>query len=280
MDWLNLLLDLAGLLLWLNWWALSFAPRARPPHTSLFWTLKVAVPRRSRGWHFLTGLVGLLGVRSLLYWQLGSALGWTATVNAGALAFPFRSDHLGRMFVFSWFSFGLALFGFYVWLLLLTVVNRSVSDSDPWQQVVRSHLGKVGRWPAAVRLLLPALGGTLLWALALEGLARLGIMSRPESPAQLWEQAGVLGLHSYLSWRLLIILVLALYLVNSYVYLGYSSFWGFINGTARNLLAPLSRWRWCWGKVDFIPLVAIGLVSLLTELAAYGLEALFRRLPL
>jgi len=280
MDWVNLLLDLAGLLLWLNWWALSFGPGVRPAHTSLFWTLKAAAPSRSRPWHLLAGLVGLLCVRSLVYWRVGSALNWTATVNANVVAFPFRSDHLGRMLVFSWLSFGLWLFGFYIWLVLLTIVNRAVAEGEAWQQLVRSHLGRVGRWPLAAKLLLPALSGTLLWALTLPGLVRMGIMSRPDSLAHFWEQALVLGLNSYLSWRLLITVVLALYLVNSYVYLGYSTFWGFINVTARNLLWPLSRWKLSWGKIDFIPLVGIGLVSLLAELAAYGLEALFGRLPL
>jgi hypothetical protein len=280
MDWVNLLLNLAGLLLWLNWWALSFAPRLRPAHTSLFWALKETAPYRARSWRFLAGLVGLLCVRSYLYWQVGSALNWTATVDAGAVAFPFRSDHLGRMFFFSWFSFGLLLFGFYVWLLLLAAVNRSVLDGDPWQQMARVHLGKISRWPLAVKLLLPALSGTLFWATALLGLIRTGIASRPDSRAHFWEQAAVLGLNSYLSWRLLITFVLALYLVNSYIYLGYSSFWGFINVTARNLLYPLRRWRVRWAKVDFVPLIGIGLVSLLAELAAYGLQALFRSLPL
>jgi uncharacterized protein YggT (Ycf19 family) len=280
MDWLNLLLNVAGLLLWLSWQARSFAIATRPAHPALLWTPGGASDRRTRPWYFLAGLGGLLLLRGLLYWQIGPALNWTGTVNAGAVTFPFRSDHLGKMLLFSGISFGVLLWGFYVWLLLLAMANRNAPEQDPWQQMVRLHLGWIDRWPTLVKLLLPAFGGMLLWALLLPVLSGVGIMSRSDSVALFWQRALVLGLDGYVTWRLLLILVFALHLLNTYVYLGESPLWNFVNRVARNSLQPLGRWRFQWGRVDFAPLIAIGLVSLLAELAAHGLRLLYLRLPL
>jgi uncharacterized protein YggT (Ycf19 family) len=184
------------------------------------------------------------------------------------------------MLLFSGLSFGVTLAVCYLWLLLLSIVNSRSTESDPLQKLVRLHLGRVDRWPWPVKSLLPLLISVLLWYLLSLFLARLNIILPASSRTHRLEQALVVGLGSYLSWKYLIGGLLALHLVGSYVYLGGQPLWSFVALTGRNLLAPL---RWVplrIGKVDFAPLIAIALVFFAAELARRGLTALYERLPL
>ncbi len=282
MGWIDFILNLAGILLWLNWRSIRFDTLVRTSPATLAGTLRRAEPRRLKHWHSLAALGGLLLVRALLYWQLGPAAGWTPSLHPGGLdvAVPFRSDSWGRMLLFSGLSFGMTLAVCYLWLLLLSLVNGCRMESDPLQKLVRLHLGRVDRWPWPVKSLLPLLVGVLLWYLLSLFLARLDMILPASSRTHRLEQALVVGLGSYLSWKYLIGGLLALYLVGSYVYLGNQPVWTFIACTGRNLLAPL---RWIplrLGRADFAPLVAIALVFFATELARRGLTALYERLPL
>jgi uncharacterized protein YggT (Ycf19 family) len=74
--------------------------------------------------------------------------------------------------------------------------------------------------------------------------------------------------------------ICVLYLVNSYVYLGNSYFWTFINLTGSNLLRPFRALPLRVGKVDLAPLLLIVLVLALSHWAALWLPAIFQRLPL
>ena len=145
---------------------------------------------------------------------------------------------------------------------------------------MRLHLGWVERWPSSIKLLLPMLVSGFMWALCSPGLVRLGIIPAPVSRGHLWEQAALLGLTSFLSWKFLLLALCVLYLVNNYVYTGESSFWRFVNTTGSNLLGPLRRFPLRIGKVDFSPLLVIGLVLAAAHFAAEGLSRLFQCLPL
>src|SRR5512133_1950749 len=93
----DLILNLAGVLLWLNWRAVRFDPLAKSTPASLVWTLK---PTEAHPWtsrHFLGALGVLLLLRAWLYWQIGSALGWTPSLQLGAIAVSFRSDIFPRI---------------------------------------------------------------------------------------------------------------------------------------------------------------------------------------
>ena len=94
--------------------------------------------------------------------------------------------------------------------------------------------------------------------------------------AQRIEEALVIGLGSYLVWKFLIGALLALHLLNSYIYFGKNPFWNYVNATAQTLLSPLEKIPLRAGKVDFAPVVGIALVFFIAELAARVL-ALFLR---
>lgn len=276
MSLIDFILNLAGLLLWLNWRSVRLDPLARATPATLTGTLRRAVPNRLQRWHFLAALAALLLVRALFYWKIGGAVNWTARLNLGATSIPFQSDFFRRMLLFSVLSFALTLAIFYLWLLFFAVVNRNIND--PLQKLVRLMLGRASRWPNWILLSLPVAGAVLVWLLISPLLARMSLVPTA-SFLHRTEQAVLLGLTAFLTWKYLIGAVLALYLVNSYIYLGKHQFWNFINLTSRQMLRPLRRLPLEIGKADFTPVVGITLVFLLAHFAENGVE-IFRVLKI
>jgi uncharacterized protein YggT (Ycf19 family) len=90
-------------------------------------------------------------------------------------------------------------------------------------------------------------------------------------------QAAVIGLSAWLVWPYLLAVVLLLHTVSSYVYLGKSPFLNFITTTARNLLRPLAPLPLQIGKIDFAPLLMLGLLALVIAYAPGWLTWLYRR---
>ncbi len=273
------ILNLAGLLLWLNWRSLGLDPLAKARPATLSGTLRRTAPRRLKGWHFLAGLAALLYFRAILYWQLGSAVNWVPDLQLGVIVLPFRSDFFPRMLLFSVLSFAVTLAVAYLWLLLISLVNGRVAEPDPLQKLMRLHLGRVDRWPWPVKLLLPWLVTAAAWLLLSVPLARWSIIPTDHSLKLRLEQAAIIGLGAYLVWKFLIGALLALYILSSYVFLGSHAGWTFVNSTARNLLKPLRRLPLRLGKIDLLPFVFIALVFAAAEFAERGLRVLYQRLP-
>jgi uncharacterized protein YggT (Ycf19 family) len=269
---LDFILNIAALLLWLNWLAIHSDPLAKTSAASLVGTLRKAEPRNATRWKCLATLAAVLFVRGIVYWQISSAFHWTPRLQLGVISLPFhvasawRGDFLARIFVFSALSFSLVLAAAYFCALLLSVVNAGVPDTDPLQKLVRLHLKWVEKWPQPVKLLAPFVAGAVFWIALHPLLAQLAVVPANHSCAQLLKQSAIIGAAAYLAWKYLIAGVLLLHLLNSYVYLGNHPFWNFVNTTARNLLYPL---RWLpskIGKVDFLPLLGVALVFLAAEL--------------
>jgi uncharacterized protein YggT (Ycf19 family) len=272
---INLILNLAGLLLWLNWRSLPLDPLAQPQAKTLLGTLRRAEPGRRSRWKFLAALAALLAVRPLVYWQLGSALNWTPTLNLAAIVLPFRSEFLDRMLLFSLFNFGLTLAVFYLWLLFLAMINRHVTDTDPFQKLVQAYLGRAGRWPWPVQLALPLAAAGVLWVALHPLLVHWEIAPATKSFGQLLVQALLMGIGAYLPLKHLIAGFLLAHLLTSYVYLGKHPVWNFANVTARHLLAPLRWMPLRLGKLDFTPLAGIILIFLAAEFALHWLPRLY-----
>jgi uncharacterized protein YggT (Ycf19 family) len=275
---IDFILNIAGLLLWLNWRSLRFDPITKPTALSLVGTLKKTRSSRLPQWQSPLTLLALLAVRALFYWQIGPAVNWTASFELGAIALAFRSDFPGHMFLFSLLSFAFTLAAFFLWLILIAVLNRRVSN-DPLQKLARLHLGFVDRCPWQLKLFLPWLTGALFWVLFSRAFVSLGLIPLSRTLVELLEQATIIGLATYLVWKYLIVGLLLLHLINSYLYLGDHPFWNFVNVTAGNLIAPF---RWIplrWGKADFSPVVGVALVFLTADLGQHGLTKLYQRIP-
>jgi uncharacterized protein YggT (Ycf19 family) len=271
----DFILNLAGLLLWLNWRSVRFDPLGKRTPATLIGTLRRAEPRRWRRWHLLAALGGLLLLRAGFYWQIGSAAHWTGTLNLSVITLSFRSDFFARMLWFSFFSFGLTLGVFYLWLLLLSIL----AGPEPIHRLVRMQLGRIDGWPRGVKLFLPLAITAAFWQAASRLLTWLQIIPKPVSAAQQIEAALIVGLNSYLVWKYVIAALLALHLLNSYIYFGKNPFWSYVNAEARTLLSPLRALPLQAGKVDFAPVVGLALVFLVAELAGRGLFFLYGRLP-
>jgi len=276
---IDFILNLACLLLWLNWRSLGADPLSKTTPATLAGTLRRAEPQRLKGWHLLTGLLLMLLLRALLYWQIGPAVNWTPKLRLVAIAISFRSDFLERMLLFSGLSFAMALAVFYLFVLLLSFASQDSADPNPLQRFLRMQLGWVGRWPTPLKLLLPLVLGTAFWLILNPVLANRSIIPSV-SVKQRMEQALMIGLGSYLIWKYLIGVVLFLSLLSTYVYLGNHWFWTFVATTSRNLLAPLRWFPLRLGKVDFAPIAGMVVVFILAEFAERGLVELFERLTL
>ncbi len=274
---IDFILNVAGLLLWLNWRAIPFVAPARAG-TSLASTLRPADRPQPRI-YYLAELIALLCLRSVVYWQLGAQIDWIPRIPLGPVTVWFRSDMLGRMFLFSLFSFGVALGVFYLCLLLLSWVHTQTTDTDPTQRLVRAHLGWLDRWPAAMKLLLPLVFTALVWCLLHPVLAQLQIV--PANGSSSWNvlaQGAVIGLAAYLALKFFLVAVLTLHLLNSYVYLGDFPLWNFVNVTARDLLRPIKWIPLHAGKVDFAPAFAIVVVLLAAQFGQQALAQLYQKL--
>jgi hypothetical protein len=274
------ILNAAGLLLWLNWRSIRVISPTHTHPLSLLSALKRTEPHRVIRGLYLIGLILLLAVRSIFYWDVGSAVGWTPLIELGPVALPFRSDYLSRMGLFSVLSFGTWLGTFYSWLLIISVINRKLPDTDPMQKLVRIHLGLLEKLPALLKFFLPWIIVFLLWAGSYDSLTKMGLTPPISSAAHLLEEAVVLGLSGFLAWRFLILGLLLLHVVNSYVYLGDFPWLQFVSTTTKNLLHGLDWLPHRFGKVDVLPILAIAAVAGLDRLAAHGLPRLLERLPL
>jgi uncharacterized protein YggT (Ycf19 family) len=268
----DLILNLAGLLLWLNWRSIRFDPLAKRTPATLMGTLRPAAPKKLRRWHFLIFIATLLFLRAVIYRWLAPF--WVGHLDLLVTDPPFRSDWFGRMLGFSFLSFGLTLGIFLVGLLFLSLL----SGPEPIHSLVRIPLGRVDGWPRWVKILLPWSAMALIW-LALSWPLNW-MQNLPASMALRIEQSMVVGLSSYLVWKFPAAALLGLHLLNSYIYFGRHPFWKYVNTTAQTLLWPLRKIPLRIGRVDFAPVLAIGSVFFAAEGAGRGLTWLYMRLPL
>jgi uncharacterized protein YggT (Ycf19 family) len=281
MAYVDFILNLAGLLLWIKWRSLPFDPFNKRTPATLVGTLRRAAPSRFRRWHLLAGIGLLLVLRAVIYWWIGSALAqvWVGKLDLGVAVLQFRSDSFARILFYSIFSFGLALGVFYLWLLLFSVLAGRTPAAEPGHRLVRMQLGGIDAWPRWAKILLPLFVTAILWWLATWLLAWLQIIPKPVSAAHRLEESLVVGLGSYLAWKFAAAALLVLHLLNTYVYFGRHPFWSYVNATAQTLLVPLRKIPLRAGRVDFAPVIGIAVIFFAAGLAERGLGWLYLRLP-
>lgn len=273
MNIVDFILNLAGLLLWLNWRVEKSDPVGRRKPATLIGTLRRA-DSGTRHWKLPSAIAGLILLRALFYWQIGRAVHWSANLNLGVIGLSFRSDFFSRMLLFSICSFALMLGFFYLCLLLLSILN----GPEPFRTFVRMQLGNMDRRSPALKLFLPLVVVSILWWLGSWLFAQMQIIPQPLSE---WNRAGealVVGVGSYLAWSYVAIALLFAHLLNSYVYFGRNPFWNFVAAEAQTLLSPLKKIPLRLGKVDFAPLIGIALVFLFAGAAGRFLIWLYQRL--
>jgi len=264
----DFILNLAGLLLWLNWRSIRFDPLVKRRPATLMGTLRPAAPQKFRRWHLLVFIAVLLFLRAVIYHWIGTAANWTGQLDFGPVVLSCRSDWFLRILAFSFFSFGLTLGMFYICLLPLSLL----AGPEPFHSLVKIPLGRIDDWPRWAKFILPFLATALFWWLASWTFGWLGITLKQISPAERFEQSILIGLGSYLLWKFPLGAILLLHLLNSYVYFGKHPFWKYINAVAQSLLSPLQKIPLQAGKVDFAPLVGITVIFLAAHVIEHGIS--------
>src|SRR6476661_8370352 len=91
---IDLILNVAALLLWVSWCSVGFDPTRRLTPATLAGTVRRAEPLRLKRWHFLAALAGVLVVRAVVYRMIGPELRWTPRLDLVFVALAFRDDVL------------------------------------------------------------------------------------------------------------------------------------------------------------------------------------------
>src|SRR5437764_1070257 len=127
MSLIDAILNIACLLLWLNWRILKPNPQHAPALT-LAGTLKRVGSSRSRQ-KLLLVLLAILFGRALIYWQIGPSMDWTPHLQLDVTTPAFDSTKFSRMFLYSFLSFGHALGIFYLCLLFLSLLPSNPAET-------------------------------------------------------------------------------------------------------------------------------------------------------
>ncbi|HEU5123504.1 MAG TPA: hypothetical protein VFW05_05505 [Verrucomicrobiae bacterium] len=262
---IDFILNLAGLLLWLNWRSHRLDPLTHATPATLVGTIKRTRSTKLSRWNFLLAVAGLIFFRAWFYLKIGSAVDWTPRLHLGAVVLPFPMARNGQDFflaalLFSGLSFLRMVLIFYFWLMLVVIINRRVTNPDPVHKFLLLQLGRAAYWPRWLQLIIPLIASAILWLIFYPLLARLGIINWAQSHWHVAGQSAVAGLSLFFSLKYLLPSLLLLHLIESYVYLGNSAFWDFVNTTSRNLLLaqPLPA-----GKLDLIPMLGLILMILI-----------------
>lgn len=263
---IDLILNIAGLLLWFTWRATRFDPFKQTAPVTVAGTIRRAETPVLKRWHFLAALGLLLLIRAFLYWQIGPAVNWTPRINLAVVVLAFRGDAIGPELLFSFLSFVRVLLVFYFWLLALAMINRKVAEPGPIQKLLMLQLGSLAQWPRWIQAFLPVVVVLGSWMLLHPLLALTHVVNTALSMLHLFEQGFLVGIAIYLSLKYLFPFFLFLHLLTSYVYFGNSPVWDFIGTTARNILAPLNRFPLRYRKMDFAPLIGIAAIVVLSNL--------------
>lgn len=271
---IDFILNIVGLLLWLNWQAAESPVKGRPgTPIGLLRTVGPAQP----GYFYWIGIPVLLVVRALFYWEIGPPVHWIPRLVLGPVVLSFRSDLLGRMLFFSVLSFAVVLGVFYLWLLFLSWLNEKVENDNRLLRLMRLWLGRLERWPGAVKIILPLAAVVLAWWLVNALLARMHMVPGNSVP-HLLGQGAIIGLTAYLTLKFVVAALVVLHVFNSYIYLGEFALWRFVDMATRRLLGPLDKLPLRLGRIDFAPLLVVVIVLLAAEYAQRGLFHLYQRL--
>lgn len=260
-DWI---LNLACLFLWIDWRSGAISNRPRSI-LSLASAVRPAERRLRAEFGPLAVLAFILLMRPCFYHSIGSKVNWTPQLDLFAISLPWRSDLLGRMYLYSAITFLLTLGFFYAAMLLLSAVNRPLPDTEVMQQFVRLQLGWLEKIPWPLKLLLPGIAAGLAWAAALPLFAAIDLIPSVPEPEAIWGQSLAFALAALLAWKWLILILLLLHLVNVYVYLGTHPVWPYVSVTARKLLTPLSFLS--FSRVDLAPVAGMAIVLFVSDLA-------------
>lgn len=272
---IDFILNLAAWILLVNG-SMQFGDREnlhRP--LTLLGTLKVPKPTIREAWVLFSVAAVLLVLKSLLLHYLGAPLDTTMHLNFLLLNIFFKTGSMvsmGWMGVASFLKFTLMA---YIWLWVLWRISRK----DSAEQLVgslKAGLGFVGRMPMVVQPILLIFFGMIGWFLVGLSFGAFGVL--PTSiplPLLIW-QAFWISISAWVGVYWMMLLLMMIYLLHSYVYLGSWEGWDWIEGMGDRLLLPLKKLPLQWARIDFAPLLFLLLnwlvYSAFVRLILYGYQ--------
>jgi len=275
MGFINFILNIAALLLWLGWCDKRRDTLTGNPTIALARTLRPLGKAHSSRWKYLGCLVALLLLRPLFYNWIGPVVKWTPHLSLGVIAPSFLSDHYSTMALFSGLSFLLALANFYILLIFFSAVNHSFTEPSPFQKLVQSHLGWVIRLPIVLRLVVPLIIITIVWIGMSPLLAGWGIIPPAPVLGIRFRQGLLVGAGAYLFLQHVLAFVLLVHFLNSYLYIGEHAALRFTAQTAQRVLRFVSWLPLRVGRMDFAPVFMIVLVYLLATILENWLPRIY-----
>jgi len=213
-DFVDFILNLAGLLLWINWRAARLtieqaetcdahrhiAPAPRRHDFDIGTCLR---HRRAAG--FARAV--------LLADRLGCGLGWK--LDLGVTTIFFRSNLFGEILLFS-VSVCANARNFYLWLLLLSIL----SGPQTIHRLVKIQLGEIDGWRRWIEIYFASGGDWHCFGGWQAGRSHGCIQNQRSAAAQRIEEALVIGFSSYLVWKFSLAHCSRYTCLNSYIYFG------------------------------------------------------------
>lgn len=273
---IDFILNLAAWILLVNG-SMQFGSRKdlqRP--LTLLGTLKLPQPSIREAWVLISVALVILIVKSLLLHYLGAPLETTMHLSFLLLNVFFKTGSIVSMVWMGLASFLKFTLMAYIWIWVLWSLSRK-GLAENLEESLKSGLGILGRLPNALQPVLLILFGMMGWVVLGLCFGVFGVL--PTSipiPLLIW-QALWISLSAWVGVYWLFVLLMILYLIHSYVYLGKWEGWDWLEGVGDRLLFPLKKLPLQWARIDFAPLVFLILnwliYSTLLRLILFGYQA-------
>jgi hypothetical protein len=271
MSLIDFILNVAGILLWLNWRSVAADPFIAGTPATLSGTLRRAQPTKAKRWNYLTAISVLLLLRAVLYRLIGPEVNWVPRlhlffIDLGFHFGPSFFGSIGTSVLFSVLSFLRVFLICYFWLMVLVALDRNPTSGNPIQKLITLQLGSLAQWPRVVQIIFPLLLVALLWIALHPVLVAANVANRVHAILNLCAQGLLIGLAIVLTLKYLLVTILAAHLISSYVYFGRSALWDWFDITARNFLKLFKLSSLRAAKIDLAPIAGIVLVLLLLQI--------------
>jgi hypothetical protein len=279
MELVNFLLNLFGWFIWAGAFVFPrYAVRSSQPITLLS-TLRSESPQSYGRLFLFAGLLLLIFLRAVAYWNFappGSAL---PAVDFGMLSVSFRTDSLVHMICYSLSSFLVFIYVYYLCVFGLSMTCRQRTRVDSIESLINQQLGSAAYWHPGMKLAVTGGVGTLLWILVGAGLIRIQALPETWSLGVIIFQSPFVAASLWFTFFFVILAVIGLHFLNSYVYLGKKILWDFIDETAKFYLLIFRNLPLLVGKFDFAPILGFLTYWLLYRIGDACLRMVFERLP-
>lgn len=278
---INLLLNLAGLGLWIGAFAFSHAAARLSRPLTLLSTMRPETSTAHGRLVLLGSLTVLLILRAAAYWNFSMTGGRFPSVDFRILSISFRPDLFTELLAYSIGSFFVFLYLYYLWMLGISLCCRSSGPADSIENFVNQQLRFLASRHVGWKVFAALFAGAGLWLAIGSALLVFGIGEIPRewSVSTILWQSPFVAVSFGCSFLLVMAAVLALHLIHSYVHFGEHDVWPFIDRTAKVYLSPLRRFPLMFGRFDFAPILGILVFWFLNRIGDRGIRWVWEQLP-